>query len=118
MSTQTLEQMESDLRLAGFIEYYSSLSHEHAVSKWELKVHNENGKIEYLVRAFLYKKYGSNRRSDYDDGVVEFEATLYQEMRDDEWITLQLHGSNIKSALFLFSDAYTDLCCELDRHNN
>ncbi len=112
---QTLQQLESDLKLAGFTEYFSITpsNHEHAISRWELKARNDEGKIRYFVHAFLYKKW----RSD-SEGVVEFEAVLYQWGRDGEWMILQLHGcSSVKSAISFFSEAYDDLGCELDRHN-
>lgn len=116
---QTLDQIESNLELAGFREYSSNkpIHHEHAVSRWELKVCNENGRTKYFIHAFLYKKYGSNRHSD-PGGTIEFEAVLYQEGTDDEWMILQLHGSTVGSALLCFSGAYISLDCELDRHNN
>ena len=120
MPKQTLEQMESDLKLAGFTEYFSRhpLNHEHAVSRWQLKVYNNNNEIKYFVHAFLYKKYGSNRCIG-SEGTIEFEAILYPVMLDNEWITLQLHGcSNVRSSICFFAEAYIDLGCKLDRHNN
>ena len=111
----TLNQHKSELKAASFCEYSSArpFNHEYAESRWQLRILDENGKTKYFINAYLYKRIEPHLQ----DG-IEFDAVLYQPEHDNEWITVELHGSNVGSALRFFQDTYKALGCEPDRHNN